>query len=190
MLDSISRKLDRTPPPGRIKYGIAAVYTMGGSTGASFSPPDRALMIVNDIRVHGVTRMQKYGFLLAKQYNKEVERISKAEPSLAFYDDWEPLWFGPFSKTLAKDIDACVEHGLIHKEPVSTSPDSHRFSLTISGRKQWRAMFGRFNGEMTAMHGKVSHLQRVSLESLLEDIYNLYPEYTVKSIISDRVRGD
>lgn len=160
-------------------------YTDAGS----FSGSDRALMVVSDAMVHGSTRMQKYGFLLAKQYKKETDRISKTAPSLEFYDDWEPLWFGPFSRSLAKDIDTCVKNSLIRKEPLRMSPDSYRYSFTIQGRAQWRNMVDKFRGDMTAIRKKVAHLQRVSLESLLEGIYIAYPEYTVKSVIKDRVQG-
>ena len=163
---------------------------MSDGTSISFLPSDRALMVVSDITVRGATRIQKYGFLLAKQYKKETANISKTEPSLVFYNDWEPLWFGPFSKSLAKDIDDCVERGLIHKEPVSTSPDSYRFSLTIKGRKRWRDMLSMFTSDMTAIYEKVAHLQKVGLGNLLEGIYSSYPDYTVRSVIRDRVQGD
>lgn len=162
---------------------------MSGAGTGSFSGPDRALMVVSDVAVRGSTRMQKYGFLLAMQYKKETGRISKAEPSLKFYDDWEPLWFGPFSKSLADDIDCCVERGLMRKEPITMSPDSYMYSFTINGRAQWRKMADSFGGDMTAIREKVAHLQRISLESLLEGIYSAYPEYTENSVIKDRIGG-
>ena len=82
--------------------------------------------------------MHTYGFLLAKQYKKELGRIAKDTPALAFYDDWEPLWFGPFSSGLTHDIADCVKRGTILKEPmipsIVSSPDPHMFSLTSNGR--------------------------------------------------------
>ena len=58
---------------------------MGGTDAGGFSSSDRALMVVSDAMVHGSTRMQKYGFLLAKQYKKETGRISEAMQSPGFY---------------------------------------------------------------------------------------------------------
>ena len=147
-------------------------------------------MVVSDAMVHGSTRLQKYGFLLAMQYRKETGNVSKGTPALKFYDDWKPLWFGPFSRHLANDIDDCVERGLIRKEPAGMPPhDSYRYSFTIKGRERWREMWSKFNGDMKAVRGKVARLQKVSLESILEGIYGAYPEYTVKSVIKDRVQG-
>lgn len=152
-----------------------------------FSDSDRALMVVNDVVVHGSTRMHKYGFLLAQQYRKETGRVSKTTPSSKFYDDWKPLWFGPFSKILAKDIDDCVKHSLIYKEPDNPYSNSFWYGLTVEGRAQWRKMMDRFNGDMTAMRGKVVRLQKVSLTGILESIYSSYPEYTIESVIKNKV---
>ena len=157
---------------------------------SGFSKSDRALMVISDATIRGSTRIQKYGFLLAQQYKKEMKHITETTPTLKFYDDWEPLWFGPFSKSLAEDIDTCVKDGLIDKESVSLPYDSHRYSLTIKGRVQWRKMLDKSNDDMTAIREKVVHLQRVNLGSLLEGIYSAYPEYTVKSVIKDRIHGD
>lgn len=147
-------------------------------------------MVVSDAMVYGSTRLQKYGFLLAKQYKNETNRVSKATPPQGFYDDWEPLWFGPFSKKLAKDIDYCVKHGLIYKEPVKLSQNSFRYGLTPKGRMRWRDMLREFNDDMTAIREKVVNLQKVRLERLLEGIYRAYPEYTVNSVIKNKVKGD
>ncbi|MXY60768.1 MAG: hypothetical protein F4Y82_01450 [Cenarchaeum sp. SB0665_bin_23] len=154
-----------------------------------FSKSDRALMVVSDATIYGSTRLQKYGFLLTQQYKKEMEGIAKATPELKFYDDWAPLWFGPFSKSLAKDIDACMQNGLIYKEPVKLSQNSFRYGLTLKGRRKWRAMLHKSTKDITAIHKKVMNLQKMRLERLLEYIYYAYPEYTVNSTIREKISG-
>lgn len=153
-----------------------------------FSESDRALMVISDATIYGSTRLQKYGFLLTKQYKKEMEGIAEAAPELKFYDDWEPLWFGPFSKSLAKDIDTCLRDGLIYKESVKLSQNSFRYGLTLKGRRRWRDMLQKYTKDITAIRKKVMNLQKMRLERLLENIYNAYPEYTVNSTILKKIQ--
>ena len=150
---------------------------------------DRALMIVSDATIHGTTRLQKYGFLLHKQYGQELSAILRSNPDVGFYGDWKPFWFGPFSESLSKDIQACVEAGLIYKELVDPARNSYRYSLTVRGRRRWRQLLSEFTSEITAIHEKVANLQGVRLERLLQRIYDAYPEYTKQSTIKDRLSG-
>ena len=151
-----------------------------------FSSSDRALMVVSDATIYGSTRLQKYGFLLHKQYKKEMRSIADNTPTLKFYDDWESLWYGPFSRGLSDDIETCVKNSLIYKAP-DKLPNSYRYGFTIHGRIRWRKMLFKFNDEMTAIRKKVVNLQKVRLERLLEGVYNSYPEFTKRSIIKDRL---
>ena len=162
------------------------MHEMPTTSVSRFSKSDRALMVVSDATIHGSTRLQKYGFLLAQQYKKEMNRIAAQAPDLQFYKDWEPLWFGPFSKELSHDIEECVNRGLIYKEHVNPTQNLYRYGFTIQGRIQWRAMLREFGDEMTAVREKVVNLQKVRLERLLEGIYNAYPKFTERSVIKDR----
>ncbi|MXX20812.1 MAG: hypothetical protein F4W68_05645 [Cenarchaeum sp. SB0661_bin_35] len=162
---------------------------MSTKDATKFSESDRALMVISDAMIYGSTRLQKYGFLLTKQYKKEMDGIAKAAPELKFYDDWEPLWFGPFSRSLAKDIDICMQSGLIYQEPVKLSQNSFRYGLTLKGRRRWRAMLHKSSKEITAIQKKVMNLQKMRLERLLEGIYYAYPEYTVNSTIREKISG-
>ena len=76
-----------------------------------FSRTDRILLAINGATIHGTTRLQKYGFLLYKQHERELSAISSKDPALKFYDDWKPFWFGPFSESLSKD---CVVPKVVH----------------------------------------------------------------------------
>ena len=152
-----------------------------------FAGMDRILMIVSDATVHGTTRLQKYGFLLYKQYEQELSAISRGNPMLRFYEDWKPFWFGPFSESLSKDIQACVDADIIYKEMVDPARNSYRYSPTIYGRMRWRQLLSEFQTEITAIHEKVMNLQRMRLERLLQGIYDAYPEYTKRSTIKDEL---
>ena len=153
-----------------------------------FTSEDRVLIILNDNTINGTTRLQKYGFLLAKQYVKELSSMSERRQSLTFYDDWEALWYGPFSRGLQKDVEKCVGGGLVTKEPMDASTNSYRYALTIRGRARWRKMLAEFQNETIAICEKISSLQKMRQERLLEGIYNAYPEYTKRSTIKDRFR--
>ena len=158
---------------------------MGDSDENQFSQSDRALIVVGDETIRGSTRLQKYGFLLHKQYEKEMSRIAAKMQVLEFYNDWEPLWYWPFSRGLSEDVQTCVDSRLIYKEP-SGLPDSYRYGLTIPGLVKWREMLREFDDEMTAIHKGVMNLQKVRLERLLEGMYNAYPEFTGRSTIKNR----
>lgn len=156
-------------------------------TVAQFSPDDRVLLVISDAEIHGTTRLQKYGFLLSQQYKKELSKIADAVSELSFYDDWEPFWYGPFSKCLQRDVDTCVSKKLINKTLVDPTLKSYRYALTIKGRVRWRSMLDASNNEVNAIREKVENLQKVRLERLLEGVYCSYPEYAKRSTIKDRL---
>lgn len=151
-----------------------------------FEPADRALVTMSDFEIHGSTRLQKYGFLLSEQYKKELSSLASNCPGLEFYDDWAALWYGPFSRDLQKDVETCVSGGLISKTLVDPGLGSHRYAPTIKGRARWRKILAASGKEIGDIHEKVSNLQSMRLEQLLEGIYHAYPEYTKHSVIKDR----
>ena len=165
---------------------MISITIMSNEDELQIVPADRALMIVNDFTIHGSTRLQKYGFLLSKQYADELSSISHKEPKLQFYDDWKPLWYGPFSKNLEDDINECVESRLVYKEPIDLRLNSYRYSFTLRGRIRWRKMHTNFQNEMNSIYEKIANLQKIQLERLLERIYAAYPEYIRRSTITDR----
>ena len=149
---------------------------------------DRALMIISDTTIRGTTRLQKYGFLLRMQYDKELKNISEHEPKLTFYDDWEPLWYGPFSKSLKEDVDKCRESKLINVTSVDKILKTQQYSFTIKGRIRWRKILTNHKKEMEALYEKITNLQKMRLERLLEGVYYSYPKYTERSTIIDRFK--
>ena len=153
---------------------------------SQFDPTDRALVIVSDVEIYGSTRLQKYGFLLFKQYQKELAKMAANCPGLEFYADWEPLWYGPFSRNLQNDIETCVSENLIVKTLADPGLGSYRYAPTLKGRVRWRKILSTSEVEIKAIREKVSNLQSMRLERLLEGIYHAYPEYTKHSTIMDR----
>ena len=147
---------------------------------------DRALLIICDTTIYGTTRLQKYGFLISKQFGKELADISFGEKDQPFYNDWEALWYGPFSKGLQKDVDECARERLIYKEPIDTNQNTYQYGLTTKGRIRWRKIYAKFTDAVNPIHKKVMNLQKVRLERLLERIYTAYPEYTKRSTIKGR----
>lgn len=153
---------------------------------AGFRPEDRVLVIISDTTIHGTTRLQTYGFLLYKQYGRELSELSDNLPALKFYDDWKPLRYGPFSRNLSNDIEKCVGDRTICKETVDPDRKIYRYALTIKGRAQWRKMMNRFTSEIGAMREKISYMQTIRLELLVKEIYRAYPEYAAHSKNKDR----
>ena len=141
---------------------------------------DRVLLTMGDAAVFGTTRLQRYGFLLHKQYWKELSAISNKYGSLKFYDDWKPYWFGPHSESMDRDTKACVDAKLIYKDMVDPVMNLHRYGLTTSGRTRWRRLLGEFGREMEAIRKRVASLQEMRLERLLQGVYDAYPEYTMR----------
>lgn len=161
---------------------------MVGQNIIDFTAKDRVLVILNDSTINGTTRLQKYGFLLSKQYKKELTSISNSRQALAFYEDWEPLWYGPFSKNLQRDVKECVRDGLINKEIIDADRNSYQYTPTLSGRVRWRKLTAEFQNEMIAIHKKITNLQNMRQELLIEGIYNAYPKYIKHSTIKNMFR--
>ena len=151
-------------------------------------PKDRVLFVIHDNEISGSTKFQKYGFLLWKQYQKELEKIASVHERLAFYDDWRPHYYGPFSEGLQKDIAVCIKSGLLHKSK-GRGLKLEVYRLTLKGRVRWRKFFtdGEYHGEMKKIEDKIRNLQNIRYYTLLRQIYKEYPSYAKNSKIKDLV---
>lgn len=145
---------------------------------------DRVLFIINDNTIHGDTRFQKYGFLLYKQYSNELKKLKNNFPEFNFYDDWEPYHYGPYSKQLNKDIKICIEDKILIDVKMDGTTYS-QYKLTLKGRKKWRSIFNTATDEIIGINNKIRNLQGIKFIELLRQVYNAYPEYTIKSRIKD-----
>ena len=137
-----------------------------------FVPHERVLLVINDVEIPGESRLQKYGFLLAQQYGKELDMIAKKEPFLQFYDDWEPAWHGPFSKALAYDVGRCMEYRLVRRERDHEDfSNRHQYGLALKGRAKWRRMAELFPKEVRGIGNYVRKLQGIDEEAFLSALY-------------------
>lgn len=146
-----------------------------------FTPSDRPLLVVCNHSILGATQIQRYAFLLHKQYRRELDRIAATHPELAWYDDWEPNWCGPFSRGLKNDMDACMRGGLVYAHtPLDTVErflGQREYTLSRAGRNKWYAMRRAFPREAEALRKRVDGLQKAEYVRVLEGVYNAYPEY-------------
>ena len=146
---------------------------------------DRVLLIINDNTIAGDTRFQKYGFLLYKQYVRELAKLGRSQPNLIFYDDWKSHYYGPYSEKLDKDIKSNVEMGMLKAIPSGVKKNYNRYELTVKGRKKWRILLNNSPNEIISINDKIRNLQTTKLIELMRQIYNAYPEYTTKSLIKN-----
>ncbi len=149
---------------------------------------ERVLFIINDNVIQGLTRFQKYGFLLSKQYKKELQKLKTKYPTLDFYDDWRPHNYGPYSDQLAKDIQTCIENKILIEKEVDKGKNYNQYMLSLKGRKKWRQLFRKTTDEMIGINDRVRHLQLMNLIEMLRQIYSSYPEFTVNSKIKDSLK--
>lgn len=148
-------------------------------------PEDRVLFIMNDMAVIGATRFQKHGFLLWKQYGKELQSLESVYDGFKFYDDWIPYYFGPYSRDLKADIAVNVKNGIIKE---ARFENTMRYTLTIKGRVKWRKIFAKSGAEMDRIGEKIRHMSDTPLYEMLKAIYKSYPQYAIKSKIRDELR--
>jgi len=143
---------------------------------------DRVILLVNDMTIKGSTRVQKYGFLTSQLFSNELSGMD-------FYNDWEPYSYGPHSQQLSYDLRECVKQNLIDEQVETTvnGKEMHVYSLKIKGRANLRELTSKYDKTIKALYDKFSELNKKSMNSILKDIYEAYPTYTVNSEIKDRV---
>lgn len=148
-------------------------------------PEERILFIINDNVIQGSTRFQKYGFLLYKQYEKELTKLQSDYSDFKFYDDWIPHHFGPYSKQLTQDIQTCVTNNILDEKIIDKEKNFNLYMLSLKGRIKWRKLFRNTTDEMIKFNDKIRNLQIMNLTEMLRQIYDAYPKFTVNSKIRD-----
>ena len=139
---------------------------------------DRPLLVINDFTIHGSSRFQEYGFLLYKEYYACMLSLNK-RCNVEFYTDWKPFYFGPFSKSLEKDLNECIDNGLIQRVEAPTDSDE-TYTLSIKGCHRWISMLANIP-EIEHIMKQVRSMQKISYYALLGQIYKKYPEFTIQS---------
>jgi hypothetical protein len=136
-----------------------------------FAPKDWLLLLF-----HGAgkpvdrVRIQKAMFLFAQR--------SKASDHEKY--EFEPYDYGPFSAAIYSDLARFEAADLIRREGSARSP---AYSLTTIGREA----AGRLAAAVPTE--RLSYLQQVrawvlarSFNQLLTDVYDMYPDYAVRSV--------
>lgn len=157
----------------------------------TLQPEERVLLIISDCTIAGATRLQKYGFLLRKQFGKELSKIEDRY-GISFYTDWKAHHYGPYSEQLSRDIKTCVDRRLVEEQNAKgpTGNRYMRYGFTTKGRRVWRTILGNNTKEVSDISDKVRFLQATNTGKLLRDIYTEYPAYAVNSKIKKDVLSD
>lgn len=140
-------------------------------------PEERLLFIINDNVIDGTTRFQKYGFLLFKQYQKELAELKISYPDFNFYNDWKSYCFGPYSEELDHDIQSCVKNGILEEYVMEGKTNYKVYQLTLKGRVKWCKIFWNTTDEVIKINDKIRHLQHIKLIELLKQIHEKYPKF-------------
>ncbi len=150
----------------------------------TLSREDWVLAIVGQADyIEGATRLQKYAFLIAmSKSTKDVRRMG-------FYSDWKPSKYGPFSGDLADDIRKAKNESLIQAFPVTNEYGYKvdRFALTEKGRQRFEIVIKEIGQVSSKIKGIVTGYNQSSLMDVLSDVYYLYPDYAIASVIKPEV---
>ena len=136
------------------------------------------LVIVNLLPyVEGRTRLQKFGMLSFYEVLKDEE----------FFDDWRPSRYGGYSPRLANSLKRLKADGYVRADKVTVERDYqvNRYSLTEAGRRAI-AEFETDSLRLEKIKTILSHYFTRTLNDLLADVYQRYPELAANSkIIAD-----
>ncbi len=132
-------------------------------------------------QVDGITRLQKLAFL-----TNEIVPMEQH----GFYSDWKSGKYGPFSPSMADDIDLLLRQGLIEKQTVESAAgytlDS--FRATPKGQSRVEGMRKQYPKQVEMIQKSVvQKYARAPLMSLLHDTYFRAPQYTTQSEIAGEI---
>lgn len=142
-----------------------------------FTNADRVLLAFGDHDVWGKTRVQKYGFLLGKLQQTEMDGM-RDRYGVSWYDDWMAMWYGPYSHGMHLDLERGRKNGLIGKigMPMKRDGKSDVYKLTRRGRFRWRRLCYEVP-EVRVLDKAMESYQRVPYMQLLNQIWSGWPEY-------------
>ena len=145
---------------------------------------ERVVVLVNNLSIHGRTRLQKYGFLASRLHRNDLE-------GLGFYRDWRPHEHGPYSRALDLDVSQCVRDGILGEAdgPESGGTAYHVYALRPRGLAMLRNLALDHGPAIAALHAKLSDLDKKPWPTLLRYLCRDYPEYTVNNLIKDEMAG-
>ena len=120
-------------------------------------------------------RIQKLAFLFSK---------SLGDPDLDGDFDFEPYDLGPYSENLAGAIEMLGVQGLLTKDP-----QRNKYQVTGTGSAAANEVASRDPARSEIAKEIVRCLGSLDPNDLAAAVYELYPEYTTRSVIIDRLRA-
>lgn len=106
--------------------------------------------------------------------------LSKLGPSRDVYE-FRPHHWGPFSRDIYSDLGALASRGLVSKEPVPGQSWS-RWEVTAKGEEEAERFKEGLSPEAAAWMRRLRRfLTTRSFNRLLEDVYERFPEFAVRS---------
>jgi len=140
--------------------------------------PLMLLGVLGDIKHK--TRLEKLAFLCDMEIFKDCK----------WYDDWIPYMYGPFSRKLLDDMDRLEADGLVSiltaKDPFWQ--DTKKYALTELGRQKYNELISTYVRESRRIRESLSRYNMfASNMPLLRKVYNEYPQYAARSLISENV---
>jgi DNA-binding PadR family transcriptional regulator len=129
--------------------------------------------------VKGRTRLQKYGLLLSKEIFKNNN----------FFNDWEPDDFGGYSQQLAVSLKKLERRDLVRVTEVIDQTDEpvNHYGISEKGEEIQKDLISHNPSIFEKIKEIISFYHQKSLSSLLADVYEKYPELTLKSKIKAQV---
>lgn len=145
------------------------------------TPKDKWLLalIGSTPYVEGRTRLQKYGILVFKEVFNNEE----------FFNDWRPDDFGGFSPSLAKSLSKLERRSCVQAFEVINEYGHpiNRYELIGKGKGVKEEMAKRYPSRFEQIKSITSNYFTKPLKILLDDVYQKYPEFTIKSKIKAEV---
>jgi len=113
------------------------------------------------------TRLQKLTFLIDRILRfEEVKRIS----------DVEPYYYGPFSEGLAEQLQGMTDEGILVER-------NGGYHLTDYGNELTNLIIDDF----AHISNLIGAMNNISDRELVKIVYELFPEFTEKSLIKDKL---
>lgn len=127
----------------------------------------------------GITRMTKYLFLACQ--NNALHDPPDME--------WRPHYYGPYWDGMEGALDSIVGQRLVSAAELTNERGrTTRYSITARGRARANSLITRLDEkEISDLTALIRAHQRKPLWAFLKFIYQNYPEYTERSLLSDRI---
>lgn len=142
------------------------------------------LMIGMHGTVEGATRLQKYAFLSAMKV-KNIDSIN-------FLNDWQYGQSGAFSAYFAKCIDFAINDGYVKTTCIV---NNYGFTVDVfSITKKGEPVLRKVKDMLPDFYNKIlkltSEYQNMSLFRLLQDVFYMYPKFTINNISTGKYESD